>query len=118
MWTAIPPVSSPRSSHSPVCTPARTRSPRSPTPPEAVRGALLALVEQDDPREIGQALEDAVEAGRLPGDLEVADEARHDHKVDRPLADRRVGEAHVSVLRETCVERSAHAHGLNSPGDG
>ena len=56
----------------------------------------------------------------LPLQLQVRDEARHEHEVDRPVADDLVGDVDVAALRVAGLRRHRHMHDIRSgrSGDG
>jgi hypothetical protein len=62
---------------------------------DAVGGAGAATVEQDDPAERGQPLDEVLEARHRLQDLDVAPEPEEEEEVDRPVADDLVG--HIGI---------------------
>jgi hypothetical protein len=70
-----------------------------------VRKPGAALVEDDQARERGELLEEARDRRVLPVPLEMTEEARHVHEVDRPLAQHLIGDARVAA---TGIPRLAH----------
>ena len=57
-----------------------------------------ALVEEDQARERAEPVEEANDRGHLPLELEVGGEAKHEHQVDRPVADHLIGDRAVTGL--------------------
>src|SRR3954454_24274533 len=68
-------------------------------PAEAIREGLLALVVQDQPAERGEPREEARRRWLLPEYFLMADEARHEHYVQIPVADDLVGRVEAAALR-------------------
>jgi len=79
-----------------------------PDPGSSIGKAHAALVEQDQPRRLGEALVEGDEFGHLPRVLEVGDDPRHDHEVERSRADGLVGDEEVAGSRVLDV-RAVHA---------
>jgi hypothetical protein len=71
--------------------------------PSERRGSVgqtgAALVEPDQSRERPEPFEEARVARLLPVELQVRDEARHEHEIERPLARHLVGDVDVAALR-------------------
>ena len=76
-------------------------------PDAAVGEPGPALVEADQPCERAQALEEACVLRVLPVDLEVGEEPRDEHEVERPVAGHLVGDVDVPAAR--VPDRAAHA---------
>lgn len=64
-----------------------------------IRETGAALVEQDQPRERGEAPEQVGIARLLPVDVEVGDESGDEHEVERPLAHDLEGDVDLAVSR-------------------
>ena len=64
-----------------------------------------ALVEQDQPRERGELVEEPGDARVGPLQVQVRDEARHEHEVERPVADDLISDVDVAALRVVGLRR-------------
>src|SRR6266540_2645648 len=74
--------------------------PPSDTPNGAAIGQTgAALVEQDQPRERRQPLEEPRKRGLLPCELDVRNPAVHEHQVERPVADDLIRNIDVAASR-------------------
>ncbi len=68
-------------------------------PPRPIGEALAALVEDDQPREGGEAAQEPRDLRLLPDQLDVGDEPGDEHEVQRPLAVDLVGNAGPGGIR-------------------
>ena len=66
------------------------------------------LVEQDQPRELRQLLKETRDPRIRPLKVQVRDEARHEHKVDRTVADDLIRDADLAAARVMCLGGSSH----------
>jgi len=64
-----------------------------------VREPRSSLVEDDQPRERRESLQEARVIGLVPHELDIRDPARHVHEVERSLADHLVRDADVAAAR-------------------
>ena len=73
-----------------------------------------ALVEQDQPRERGELVEEARDPRVRPLQVQVRDEARHEHEVERTVADDLVGDVDLTALRVVGLRRHRRTHDIRS----
>jgi len=65
---------------------------------DTIREPLAALVEDDDPGERSEPLQQVLVGGQLPVELDVRHGARHEHDVARAIAENAVRDVNVAAL--------------------
>src|SRR2546422_9128229 len=82
---------------------------------DAVRQASAALVEEDQPGERRQPLEEANDRRLLPEHFDVGHPPGHEYQIPRPLAHDLVGDVDLAALRIPRLRPAAHTHMLLPP---
>ena len=80
---------------------------------DRIRQPDPGLVEQEDATERGELVEEGLEFGQGPGQLDVADERPDEDQLDRPVAEHLIRQAEIAAR---CVRRFRHGMSVLMPG--